>query len=97
VISISHPIADTGWMHNKYATIYCTFARLLNSKSLEHELSRPKTKLSLVRFFDNSRNSRATHDDWNGITEAFDRFGEYSQGSKNSRFQIESFFFNFSL
>ena len=45
---------------------------------MEAELKKVKTKLSLIRFFDHSRNSRASNDDWNDITEEFDRYGEYS-------------------
>ena len=47
-------------------------------QGLDRVLTRATRKLSLVRFFDNSDESRRTHDDWNEITEEFDRYGDYS-------------------
>lgn len=51
---------------------------LLNAEELEETLENPEGKLILVRFFDNSFNSRETHDDWNILTEEFDDVGLYS-------------------
>lgn len=70
--------SELGWIENRYATVTCTFARLLSADGLETELTTPKTRMSLVRFFDNSTKSRESNDDWNVLTEEFDRFKDYS-------------------
>ena len=51
---------------------------LLNAEELEENLENPQGKLLLVRFFDESIESRESHDDWNVLTEEFADVGLYS-------------------
>ena len=73
-----HSNSELGFIENRYANVKCTSAMLLNAEELEKNLENPQGKLLLVRFFDDSIESRESHDDWNVLTEKFDDKGLYS-------------------
>lgn len=75
--------SDIGWIENRYASVSCAYAYLTNEVSLEKHLTRETEKLDLVRFFDNSTESRELTNTWNLLTERWDEFGFY-----DARFSI---------